>query len=62
MKQLVICIDRDDDIGRKTKISGPVIGIEKNIKAAEALALADPADTDLNAIFGAVKIAKEISA
>jgi putative membrane protein len=61
MKPLVICIDRDDDIGRKTKKHGPIIGIKDNIEVAEALALVDPEDTDLNAIFGAVKIAKELN-
>ncbi|MDD5111646.1 MAG: DUF373 family protein [Candidatus Altiarchaeota archaeon] len=60
MKPIVLCIDRDDDIGRKTKTAGPIIGIEKNIEVAKALALADPEDTDLNAIFGAVKIAKDL--
>jgi putative membrane protein len=62
MKPLVLCIDRDDDIGRKTKIKGPIVGIQKNLEVAQALALADPADTDVNAIYGAVKTAKELGA
>lgn len=52
---LVMCIDRDDDLGRKTRISGPVIGRDNCIKAATALAMADPADTDANTMFDAVK-------
>ncbi|MFH1125484.1 MAG: DUF373 family protein [Candidatus Altiarchaeota archaeon] len=60
MKPIVLCIDRDDDIGRKTKIQGPIVGVKKNIEAAEALALADPEDTDVNALFGAVKTAKQL--
>ena len=60
MKPIVLCIDRDDDVGRKAKKQGPIIGVKKNIETAEALALADPEDTDVNAIFGAVKIAKEL--
>lgn len=59
-KTLVLCIDRDDDLGRKVKIHGPIIGAEENIKAAEALALADPTDSDVNAIFSAVKVAKDM--
>ncbi|OYT41736.1 MAG: hypothetical protein B6U86_01775 [Candidatus Altiarchaeales archaeon ex4484_43] len=60
METLVICVDRDDDIGKKTNARGPIIGIERNIAVAEELALADPGDTDVNAIFAAVKIAKEL--
>ena len=52
---LVMCIDRDDDLGRKTTIQGPVMGRDKNIKAATALALKDPAETDANTMFATVK-------
>ncbi len=55
-----MCIDRDNDIGEKTGISGPIIGHQENLKAAEALALADPEDTDVNALFAAIKIAKKL--
>jgi putative membrane protein len=60
MKPLVICIDRDDDIGRKTSIKGPIIGRGPNLEAAQKLALADPADTDVNALYGAIKLATEL--
>jgi putative membrane protein len=60
MENLIICVDRDDDIGKKTKSSGPIIGIDRNIAIANELALADPADSDVNAIFAAVKIAKDL--
>lgn len=60
MENLVICVDRDDDIGKKTKSNGPIVGIENNIDIAKELALIDPEDTDTNAIFAAVKIAREI--
>lgn len=55
-KVLVLCVDRDDDVGRKTDKSGPVIGREKNLELAESLALADPEDSDPNAIFQSLKI------
>ena len=34
MGLLVIAIDRDNDLGRKTGIRSPVIGRESNVKAA----------------------------
>jgi putative membrane protein len=60
MKVLVLCVDRDDDLGKKAKIKGPIIGREKNIEAAKALIMADPAEADANAIFEAVKIFDEL--
>ena len=56
MKTLVLCIDRDNDLGRKTKIKSPVIGKENNLKAVNRFALADPEDSDVNAIFAAVSL------
>jgi len=52
---IVICIDRDNDLGKKTGIKGPVIGREKNLEAASKLALADPSEADANSMFAAVK-------
>jgi putative membrane protein len=57
---LVLCIDRDDDLGQKAKVNGPVIGEEKNISAAEKLALADPEDSDVNTIYKAVKVMRDL--
>ena len=53
---LLLCIDRDNDLYEKAKVSAPVIGREKNIDAATKLALADPEDADANAIFYSVKM------
>ncbi len=60
MKTLILCIDRDNDIGEKIGVEGPIIGEEKNIETARDLALADPEDTDVNAIFEAIKTAREL--
>ena len=60
MKVLVLCIDRDDDLGKKTKIKGPVIGKEDNIEAGKALVMADPGESDANTIFEAVRIYDEL--
>jgi len=59
-RTLVLCIDRDNDLGQKTGISGPVVGKEANIAAATKLALADPEETDANAIFESVKVYDEL--
>src|SRR5690349_5544656 len=56
MKSVVFCIDRDNDVGEKAGVKGPIIGRKDNLAAAMRLALADPEDTDLNTIFMAVKI------
>ncbi len=53
---LVLCIDRDNDLYEKAKVTGPLIGREKNLQGAIALSLADPEDPDSNAIYYAIKI------
>lgn len=62
MTILIICIDRDNDIGVKANIRSPVIGREANLKAAISLGLVDPEDSDTNAIFGAVKLYEKLRA
>lgn len=59
-KLLVICVDRDDDVGRKTGITTPVVGRDSCINAAQRLALEDPEDADSNAIFYAVKTYEDL--
>ena len=59
-KLLVICVDRDDDVGEKTGIATPVIGRDACIEAAQRLALEDPEDADSNAIFSAVKTYEDL--
>jgi len=59
-KLLVICVDRDDDLGRKTGISTPVVGRDACIGAAQRLALEDPEDADSNSIFFAVKTYEDL--
>ena len=61
-RTLVLSVDRDDDIGWKAKVESPVIGRAACLKAANTLALADPEDSDINAIFSAVKIYDELTA
>ena len=61
-RTLVLSVDRDDDIGWKAKVESPCIGRAACLKAANTLALADPEDSDVNAIFSAVKIYDELTA
>ena len=39
MDKLIICIDRDNDIGDKAQEQTPVIGREKNLKTAQKLGI-----------------------
>ncbi|MFZ0327633.1 MAG: DUF373 family protein [Nitrososphaeraceae archaeon] len=59
---LVLCIDRDDDIGSKGGVKTPIIGKESCIDAGIRLALEDPEDADANAIFGAIKMHQDLLA
>jgi putative membrane protein len=54
-KTVIVCIDRDNDVGTKTGIPTPMVGRDKCLEAATKLALADPEEADANAIFAAVK-------
>jgi putative membrane protein len=56
MKTVILCIDRDNDIGVKGKVDGPIIGREENVRAALALGLADPEDADTNTVLAAIKL------
>ncbi len=57
---LVICVDRDNDIGEKTGIATPVVGRDACIEAAQRLALEDPEDADSNSIFAAIKTYEDL--
>lgn len=56
MKTLVLCVDRDDDLGTKAGINGPVIGREENLKASIALGLADPEEVDTNTLLSGLQL------
>jgi putative membrane protein len=55
-KILILCVDRDGDLGTKGEIKTPVVGRGENLNAAVALALKDPEEPDANAIFEAVRV------
>ncbi len=60
MKTLILCVDRDDDIGSKTGLETPIIGRKANLEAAIALGLEDPEDSDTNSIFSAISTYDEL--
>jgi len=59
---LVLCVDLDDDLGRKTGIPTPVLGDDDVTEAAVALATADPEDSDVNVLFQGVRVRDELAA
>ena len=54
VRTLVLTVDRDNDLGIKTAIRGPVIGRKQVLTAALRLGIADPEESDTNAILGAL--------
>lgn len=61
VKTLVLCIDRDNDLYLKAKVSGPIIGRKNNLNAATKMVLSDPEDVDANAMFYAIKLYDSLS-
>ena len=59
-KTLVLVVDRDDDFGVKGKVNTPVIGVNDCLDAATAFGIADPEDSDLNALYAAVSVCLEL--
>ncbi|MFB6166559.1 MAG: DUF373 family protein, partial [Haloarculaceae archaeon] len=58
---LVLCVDLDDDLGRKTDVETPVVGRDAVEDAAVALATADPEDSDVNVLFEGVHLHDSIT-
>ena len=59
-KILVLCVDRDNDIGEKAGVETPAVGKTAVEDAAKKFALADPEDSDVNALFAALKIYEDL--
>jgi putative membrane protein len=57
---LIICIDKDDDIGVKAGVKSPVIGRDACLDAAARLGAADPEDSDVNTIYGGINVYDEL--
>ncbi|MBI4176202.1 MAG: DUF373 family protein [Candidatus Aenigmarchaeota archaeon] len=57
---LVLNVDRDNDIGVKAGVKGPIIGRDAVLAAANAMGLADPQDSDFNAMFQTLRVYDEL--
>jgi putative membrane protein len=55
-----VCVDRDDDLGRKAGVRGPVVGRDAVLEAALKLGVVDPEDSDTNAMLAAVNVLDEL--
>ncbi|MCS7098079.1 MAG: DUF373 family protein [Candidatus Methanomethyliaceae archaeon] len=53
---LILGVDKDDDIGRITGISTPIVGKDAVLSAAIQFAMKSPEDSDANSIFAALSI------
>ena len=58
-KLLVLCVDKDDDLG-KVGIQTPIIGYDEVLKCAVKFAIKRPEDADSNALFSALNIANRL--
>ncbi len=59
---LILCVDRDGDLEAKAGVKTPVVGRERNLDAAVALALRDPEEPDANAMFEAIRVYDRLKA
>ncbi|MCQ2070649.1 MAG: DUF373 family protein, partial [archaeon] len=57
---LILVVDRDDDFGFKANVESPVVGVKACTDAAVALGVADPEDSDTNALFAAINLYREM--
>lgn len=52
---LILCVDRDDDIGEYTRVETPIVGRDAVLKSAIKFAIQRPEDSDSNALFAAIQ-------
>ncbi|MGC9135964.1 DUF373 family protein [Caldivirga sp.] len=55
-KILVLCVDRDNDVGDRLGVKTPVIGRDEVLKVGVDFIVRYPDDSDANAIFGAIRV------
>lgn len=58
-KLLVLCVDKDDDLGR-VGIKTPIVGYDEVLKCAIKFAISRPEDSDANALFSALNIVNKL--
>jgi putative membrane protein len=57
---LVVCVDRTDDIGRKTGLETPVVGWEAVRSLVTDVGLADPEDSSVNCLLETLRVARDL--
>jgi putative membrane protein len=57
---LVVCVDRTNDIGRKTGLRTPVAGWEAVRSLVVEVGLADPEDSSVNCLLEALRVARDL--
>ncbi|AGB15827.1 putative membrane protein [Halovivax ruber XH-70] len=60
MTSLVVCLDRNDDVGRKTGLSTPIVGWEAVRALVTDVGLADPEDSGVNALLETLSVAQQL--
>jgi putative membrane protein len=62
MSTLVVCVDRDDDIGTKTGVDTPIAGWEAVRSLVTEIGLADPEDASVNCLLETLRVARDLRA
>jgi putative membrane protein len=62
LQTVIFAIDRDNDFGEKLGLKGPIVGRRANLKAAVSMGLEDPEESDMNALFAAIKLYDQLRA
>lgn len=60
MSTLVLCVDRTNDIGRKTGIQTPVVGWEAVQSLVVEVGLADPEDSSVNCLLEGLRVTRDL--
>ncbi|WP_049922826.1 DUF373 family protein [Halopiger djelfimassiliensis] len=60
MTTLVVCLDRTDDVGRKTGLQSPVVGWEAVRALVTDVGLADPEDSGVNTLLEGLRVAQDL--
>ncbi|NHN42447.1 DUF373 family protein [Halorubellus sp. JP-L1] len=60
MATLVVCVDRADDIGRKTGLETPIVGWEAVRSLVTDVGLADPEDSSVNSLLETLRVARDL--
>ena len=60
MTTLVVCLDRNDDVGRQTGLRSPIVGWEAVRALVTDIGLADPEDSGVNSLLETLRVAQNL--